>query len=75
MTAAELLFDLLMVAVVAYCLARVNLQAVRRERDMYRHDASHNAAVADARHHTACLLYKSPSPRDWREHRVCRLLL
>ena len=53
MTAAELLFDLLMVAVVAYCLARVNLQAVRRERDMYRHDASHNAAVADARHHTA----------------------
>ena len=53
MTAAELLFDLLLVAVVAYCLARVNLQAVRRERDMYRHDASHNAAVADARHHTA----------------------
>ncbi len=53
MTPAELLFDLLLIAVVAYCLARVNLQAVRRERDMYRRDASHNAAVADARHHTA----------------------
>jgi hypothetical protein len=48
MTAAELLFDLLLVAVVAYCLARVNLQAVRRERDMYRHDATHNFDVADA---------------------------
>lgn len=34
MTAAELLFDLLLIAVVTYCLARVNLQAVRRERDM-----------------------------------------
>ena len=32
MTAAELLFDLLLVAVVAYCLARVNLQAVRYDR-------------------------------------------
>lgn len=48
MTAAELLFNLLLIAVVWGSLNWQNLRTCRRDRDMYRADAAHNFDVAQA---------------------------
>lgn len=58
MTAAEILFNLLLIAVVWGALNWQNLREVRKDRDLYRRDAKHNFDVADAAQATVKRLRK-----------------
>lgn len=58
MTAAEILFNLLLIAVAWGSLTWTNLREVRKDRDLYRRDARHNFDVADAAQATVKRLRK-----------------